>query len=83
MVATHRKEEPLRVGVNPAFEFANFTPLQVRRIVVLLGACHLTAVASDAPGHVEVESVLFPCGWLRFGESALRRSAPGAGKFGF
>jgi hypothetical protein len=59
VIAAHGKVKSLCFGVDSAFEFADFTPLEVRGIVILLVACHFAAVASDAAGHVEMEAILF------------------------
>ena len=58
MIAPHRKMKSLSVGVGATLQFADLSPLQVRRIVVLFVAGHLAAVAPDATGHIEVEAVL-------------------------
>jgi hypothetical protein len=51
--------QPLRVGVPTAFNLPNATPVDVRGISILLITGHNAALAADALGHVEVETVLF------------------------
>jgi hypothetical protein len=77
MIAAHRQKEPLRIRINSAFEFSYATPLQVRRIIVLLVAGYLTAVAADAARHVEVESILLAGGGRSIGDPAFRRGGAG------
>src|SRR6185369_13533467 len=65
VVAAHGEVKSLSERVGPAFDFTNTPPVHVSRIVILLIACHLTAVATDALRHVEVEPVLLTrCKWL-------------------
>jgi hypothetical protein len=58
VVAAHGKVEPLCVGIRAAFDLTYAPPVNSRRIVVLFAAGHLTAMATDALRHVEVESIL-------------------------
>ena len=58
MVAPHRKIKTLGEGILAAFDLTHPPPVDRQRIIVLLGAGHLAAVASDALRHVEVKPVL-------------------------
>jgi hypothetical protein len=59
MIATHRKVMPPRIGISTAFDLANAAPQNVRGISVLLVTRHDAALATNALGHIEVESILF------------------------
>src|SRR5947208_7876187 len=50
--------QPLRVRIPPAFDLTHAPPINLRRVSVLLVACHDAALAADALRHVKVESVL-------------------------
>src|SRR5437773_6820290 len=61
--------QPLRVRIPPAFDLTHAPPINLRRVSVLLVACHHAALAAYALGHVKVKSVL-----LARLQSALRNS---------
>ena len=75
VVAPHRKVKALRAGIDTTLELTDFAPLQMRRVVVLLVARHLAAVTPDAPGHVEVETILFARTGCSGGDASCGRFA--------
>src|SRR5438552_12655463 len=50
--------QPLRVRIPPAFDLTYAPPINLRRVSVLLVACHHAALAADALRHVKVKPVL-------------------------
>jgi len=69
MVAPHGEVKTLRVRIGAAFNFTHAPPGYARRIIVLLAASHLTAVAPDTLRHVEVEAVVLAGRlWKRAGD---------------
>jgi len=67
VVASHGKIVALRIGIRASFNFADASPPQVGRVVILLIAGDLAGSAANAFGHVEMKAVLLPClerpGW--------------------
>jgi hypothetical protein len=65
VIAAHGEIAALSIRVDAAFDLSYAAEQNVCRISVLLVARNHTAFASDALGHVEVESVLFAWPWWR------------------
>jgi hypothetical protein len=60
------------VGIPPTFDFADASPVDRRRIAILLVARHDAALAADALAHVEVEAVLLSRSRRANGEARQR-----------
>ncbi len=58
VIAAHRKIRTLAIGVPAPFNLPDSSPINVRRIAILLVASHNTTLATDTFGHVEMEAVL-------------------------
>ena len=58
VVAAHRQMKAIGVGIPTALDFADAAPVDVCWISVLLIAGDDAALAPDALGHVEVETIL-------------------------
>jgi hypothetical protein len=59
VVAAHGEIEAVGVGPRAPFDLADAAPAKIGWSIVLLVACDLARTAADAPGHVEVETILF------------------------
>jgi hypothetical protein len=62
VITAHGQVVALGVGINAALNLPDASPMNVRRVTVLLVAGDFTGAASNAFRHVEVETVLLPFG---------------------
>jgi len=60
VIATHGEIVPECVGIDSSLYLADATPENIRRVSILLIACHDAALAPNALSHVEVKAILFP-----------------------
>jgi hypothetical protein len=58
VVAAHRQVQAMRIGIPSAFDLSHPSPIDVRRISVLLVAGYNAALATDALRHIKVKAVL-------------------------
>src|SRR5579862_594719 len=57
-IATHRQVQAMSIRIPTTLNLSNSTPVDVRRVAVLLVAGHNATLATDALRHVEVKTIL-------------------------